>query len=54
MKESHQHLQISEREWQALRDEFKKSLNKFKVPDREQKELFAIVESTKIDIVVSR
>ena len=47
-------LQITEREWQAMRDEFKKSLDKFKVPGREQKELFAIVESTKKDIVVSK
>ena len=54
MKESHQHLQITEREWQAMRDEFKKSLDKFKVPGREQAELFAIVESTKKDIVVSK
>lgn len=54
MKESHQHLNITEREWQALGNEFKKSLDKFRVPDREQKELFAIVESTKKDIVVSK
>lgn len=54
MKESHQHLQITEGEWQAMAAEFKKSLDKFKVPDREQKELFAIVESTKKDIVVTR
>jgi hemoglobin len=54
MKESHQHLQITEGEWQAMAAEFKKSLDKFKVHDREQKELFAIVESTKKDIVVTR
>jgi hemoglobin len=54
MKESHQHLQISEAEWQAMAREFKKSLDKFKVPDREQQELFAIVESTKKDIVASK
>lgn len=54
MKESHQHLNITEREWQALGNEFKTSLDKFRVPDREQKELFAIVESTKKDIVVSK
>jgi hemoglobin len=53
MKESHQHLNITEREWQAMLADFRKSLNKFKVPEREQKELIAIVESTKKDIVVA-
>ncbi len=32
--------------------DFKKVLDKFKVPAQEQKELFAIVESTKKDIVL--
>lgn len=53
MKESHKHLNITEREWQAMVSDFKKSLDKFKVPEKEQKELFAIVESTKADIVVA-
>ena len=53
MKESHQHLNITEKEWQAMGDDFKKVLDKFKVPEQEQKELFAIVESTKQDIVIS-
>lgn len=52
MKESHKHLNITEKEWQAMRADFKKVLDKFKVPEQEQKELFAIVESTKKDIVV--
>lgn len=51
MKESHRHLDITEKEWQAMRADFKKVLDKFKVPEQEQKELFAIVESTKGDIV---
>ncbi|MBI1937232.1 MAG: group 1 truncated hemoglobin [Ignavibacteriales bacterium] len=51
MKESHMHLNITEMEWQVMRDEFKKSLDKFGVPEKEQKELFDIVESTKKDIV---
>ncbi|MGH9320801.1 MAG: group I truncated hemoglobin [Vicinamibacteria bacterium] len=51
MKESHAHLNITEAEWQAMVADFKKSLAKFKVPDREQKELIDIVESTKKDIV---
>ncbi len=53
MKESHRHLNITEKEWQAMRADFKKVLDKFKVPEQEQKELFAIVESTKTDIVIS-
>ena len=53
MKESHQHLNISEKEWQAMGADFKKVLARFKVPEQEQSELIAIVESTKKDIVVS-
>lgn len=53
MKESHAHLNITEAEWQAMKTDFKKVLDKFKVPEPEQNELFAIVESTKKDIVVS-
>jgi hemoglobin len=52
MKESHAHLNIHEKEWQAMAAEFKKSLDKFKVPEAEQKELFDIVGTTKGDIVV--
>jgi hemoglobin len=52
MKESHAHLNISEREWAAMIADFKATLTKFKVPDREQGELVGIVESTKIEIVV--
>jgi len=52
MKESHQHLNITENEWQAMRADFKKVLDKFKVPAQEQRELIAIVESTKKDIVL--
>lgn len=53
MKESHRHLNITEKEWQAMRADFKKVLDKFNVPEQEQKELIAIVESTKKDIVVT-
>lgn len=52
MKESHKHLNITEREWQALAQDFKNSLDHFKVPEKEQQELFAIVNSTKNDIVM--
>ena len=53
MKEAHKHLNITEKEWDAMVADFKKTLDKFKVPDSEQKELFAIVGSTKPDIVIS-
>lgn len=54
MKESHAHLNISEKEWGVMAREFKKSLDKFKVPAAEQKELFDIVGKTKADIVVRK
>lgn len=53
MMESHQHLNITEREWDAMVDDFKKSLAKFQVPEPEQMELIAILESTKKDIVMA-
>lgn len=52
MKESHQHLNITEKEWQAMLADFRKVLDKFKVPAQEQRELIVIVESTKKDIVL--
>lgn len=54
MKESHAHLNISEGEWDVMAKDFKKSLDKFKVPAAEQKELFDIVGKTKADIVVRK
>ena len=54
MKSSHAHLNISEKEWDVMAGEFKKSLNKFKVPAAEQNELFEIVGKTKPDIVVRK
>ena len=51
MYDSHAELDITEEEWQAFRDDFKQTLDKFEVPAKEQDELFAIVESTKGDIV---
>lgn len=53
MKESHQHLNITEGEWQAMVTDFQKTLDKFTVPANEQKELIAIVGSTKKDIVTA-
>jgi hemoglobin len=54
MKESHAHLNISEKEWDVMAKEFQKSLNKFKVPAAEQKELFDMVGKTKAGIVVRK
>jgi hemoglobin len=53
MADSHAHLDISESEWQVFLDDFRTTLCKFSVPDAEQRELFAIVDSTKADIVIS-
>lgn len=52
MKESHEHLNITESEWQSFLGDFQTTLDKFQVPAAEQSELFAIVDSTKDDIVV--
>jgi hemoglobin len=51
MKEAHDHLNINEAQWQATVADFRKTLDKFKVPPKEQEELIAIVGSTKKDIV---
>lgn len=51
MRESHEHLDITEPEWQAFLKDFQDCLDKFQVPPPEQRELFAIVDSTKADIV---
>jgi hemoglobin len=53
MKESHEKLNISQSEWDAMVVDFKATLDKFKVPPREQQELITIVGSTKNDIVRS-
>lgn len=53
MKESHELLQITEQEWKVFLGDFQATLDKFQVPAPEQKELFAIVESTRDDIVAT-
>lgn len=53
MKEAHANFHITQKEWDALLVDFRASLDKFKVPAAEQKELVAIVDSTKPDIVVA-
>lgn len=52
MGDSHRHLMITDQEWLAFMDDFKQSLDQFEVPQPEQEELTAIVESTKEAIVV--
>ncbi len=52
MAESHQHLKITGKEWDAFVDDVRQTLNKFNVPAQEQGELVAIVNSTRSDIVV--
>ena len=54
MRDSHQHLNITPGEWDAMMDDFQQTLNKFEVPAPEQAELKAIVQSTYGDIVVTR
>ena len=52
MRSSHAHLNISERDWQAMLADFRSTLAKFNVPASEQGELVAIVNGVKADIVV--
>ena len=52
MGDTHRHLMITEEEWAAFMDDFQQPLDKFEVPQPEQEELTAIVESTKETIVV--
>ena len=52
MADSHRHLDITPREWDAFLDDFNQTLDKFKVPPSDQAELRAIVQRTYGDIVV--
>ena len=51
MHDLHVDLKITDGEWVAFCNDFQNTLDKFEVPAAEQQELFAIVESTKADIV---
>lgn len=53
MSEAHARMGVTEKEWDVMVGEFKKSLARYKVPAREQQELFEIVGKTKSDIVVA-
>ena len=52
MRDAHAHLAITPGEWEAFLDDLGHTLDKFGVPKLERKELFAIVESTRGDIVM--
>ena len=52
VKEAHKDLQVTEMEWKELITIFRESMNGFKVPEKEQNEVIAILESTKGDVVV--
>ena len=51
MKDPHVGLNISEADWDAAARHLVASLDKFKVPEPEQKDLLAFVTSLKADIV---
>jgi hemoglobin len=51
MKESHAHLNITEREWDRMVTIFKEVLAKHAVPPKETQELLEVVGSTKGEIV---
>lgn len=54
MKDSHAHLNITPKEWDRGVTLFKQVLAKHKVPEREQKELLAIFDATRADIVTTK
>ncbi len=54
MFDSHNHLAITEGEWQAFMKDLRDCFAKFKIPALEQSELVAIVESTKNEIVLKQ
>ena len=53
MGDSHRDLMITAAEWEAFLDDFQQTLDKFAVPQPEQEELKAIVDSTREAIVVA-
>jgi hemoglobin len=53
MADSHRHLLITAAEWEAMIDDLQQTLDKFAVPQCEQAEVKAIVQSTRNEIVVS-
>jgi hemoglobin len=54
LKSAHADMHISNPEFDAVIGDLKSSLDKLEIPNREQKELLAIVESTRPQIVTER
>jgi len=54
MKSSHAQMHISNAEFDATMGDLKASLDRLKIPNKEQKELLSIVESTRSEIVTER
>jgi hemoglobin len=54
MKQAHASLHISNAEFDAAIGDLKATLDKLQVPNKEQKELLAIVESTRTEVVTER
>ena len=52
MRDSHVHLDITEEEWQVFMADLQACLDHFAVPQTEQGEIIALVESTQGDIVL--
>lgn len=52
MRDSHVHLDITEEEWQVFVGDLQACLDTFNVPEAEQREIFALIDSTKSDIVL--
>jgi hemoglobin len=54
MKAAHADMRIGNPEFDAAVGDLKASLDKLRIPDAEQKELLAVVESTRPQIVTER
>ena len=52
MKDAHNDLMITAAEWEAFLDDLQQTLDKFAVPQAEQAEIKAIIDSTRADLVV--
>lgn len=53
MVDAHKHLNISNEEWDAMVTDFVTILNEFKVPEKEQQELLALLGPSKADVVTA-
>ncbi|MDB6034327.1 MAG: globin-like protein [Verrucomicrobiales bacterium] len=54
MKTTHQDMKITNPEFDAAVGDFKTSLDRLQIPNKEQKELLAIIESTRPQVVTQR